>query len=134
MYDVHPTLLELTGLKIPKTVQYRSLVPLLKDAEAAHREQLYFAFMQWQRAVRDERFKLIEYCVDGERRTQLFDLQEDSYETQNLAKLPEYHTALEHLRTLLENERLKLNDGNVPYEFSNAQGRSFWATYDEAAN
>ncbi|MFO8026664.1 MAG: hypothetical protein R6U56_03250 [Opitutales bacterium] len=34
VYDIHPTLLDLVDLKIPETVQYRSLAPVLEDAEA----------------------------------------------------------------------------------------------------
>lgn len=131
MYDVHPTLLDLAGLETPETVQYESLVPLLKDADASHRKQLYFAFMDWQRSVRDERFKLIEYCVNGARHTQLFDLKKDPYEEHNLAEVDEHQPTLNRLRKLLESERLKLNDGNVPYAFSKAQGESFWETYGD---
>jgi len=129
MYDVHPTLLDLAGLKTPDTVQYKSLAPLLKDAEAAHRDHLYFGFMQWQRSVRDERFKLIEYCVEGARHTQLFDLQEDPFETENLAGADKHQDTLTRLRALLQTARVRHNDGNVPYSFSRSQGESFWENY-----
>lgn len=90
--------------------------------------------MDWQRSVRDERFKLIEYCVEGARHTQLFDLKADPYEEKNLVWVPECQGTLKRLRSLLEDKRVKYNDGNVPYEFSNAQGESFWKTYSDSKN
>lgn len=134
VYDIHPTLLDLVDLKIPETVQYRSLGPVLEDAEAPHRDHLYFAFMDWQRSVRDKRFKLIEYCVEGARHTQLYDLEKDYFETENLAEVPGHQSTLERLRALLESERVTLNDGNTPYPFSNAQGKSFWTAYHNASS
>ena len=35
--------------------------------------------------VKDDRYKLIEYVVDGRRTTQLFDLERDPLECRNLA-------------------------------------------------
>lgn len=133
LYDIHPTLCELAGLDIPETVQYRSLKPLLSDADAVHREHLYFAFMEWQRAVRDDRYKLIEYCVDGVRTTQLFDLVNDPAETANLAASDSHQKVLARLRSLLEAERIRLHDGNTPYQHSNAQGVKFWTTYQKTS-
>ena len=129
LYDIYPTLCDLSGLKTPDTVQYRSLQPVIADSNAAHRDHLYFGFMEWQRSIRDQRHKLIEYCVDGKRNSQLFDLREDSAETRNLAEQKEYQDDLKRLRKLLETERLILNDGGGPYEFSNAQGVKFWTAY-----
>ena len=86
--------------------------------------------MQWQRAVRDQRYKLIEYCVEGKRTTQLFDLQVDPAETENLVGRKAHQATLARLRKLLQAERVRLNDGSTPYEFSNAQGVKFWTTYD----
>lgn len=133
IYDIYPTLCELAGIQIPDTVQYRSLLPSIRDAGVEHRKHLYFAFMQWQRAVRDDRFKLIEYCVGGTRTTQLFDLREDPSETRNLAAEAQHADDLSRMRALLESERLVLNDGNTPFEFSNAQGVTFWDTYNESS-
>lgn len=128
LYDIHPTLLDLAGLKTPETVQFQSLVPLLEDAHAPHRNQLYFAFMDWQRSIRDERYKLIEYAVDGARHTQLFDLRKDPHETHNLAEKQAHQGTLQRLRLLLKRESIRLNDGNAPYDFSRAQGQRFWST------
>ncbi len=86
--------------------------------------------MDWQRSVRDSRYKLIEYCVKDTRTTQLFDLSKDPQEMNNLAASPEHATTLEKLRTLLKAECKRLNDGTTPYGFAAKQGKAFWGMYD----
>ncbi|MGB6222078.1 sulfatase/phosphatase domain-containing protein, partial [Haloferula sp.] len=82
------------------------------------------------RAVRDERYKLIEYCVDDTRHTQLFDLVADPQETRNLAADPERRADLERLQLLLKKERVRLNDGNCSSPFASQQGEDFWRIYE----
>lgn len=129
LYDIHPTLCDLAGLPIPETVEFKSLKPVIGNPAAAHRDHLYSAFMSWQRSMRDTRHKLIEYCVDGARHTQLFDLENDPDELNNLAGNPDHQSILLALRKQLETERIHLNDGNTPYPFTNQQGLDFWSTY-----
>jgi arylsulfatase A-like enzyme len=127
---IYPTLCDLQGFPIPETVDFKSLAPVIRDASANHRDHLYFAFMSWQRAIRDDRHKLIEYAVDGQRHTQLFDLKEDPHELRNLADSPEHQEILKNLRTLLATERVRLNDGNSTSEFATQLGTDFWSAYE----
>lgn len=129
IYDIYPTLCERAGMNIPETVQFKSLNNVIHHHTESHREHLYFAFMSWQRSVRDDRFKLIEYCVDQERHTQLFDLGKDPDEMNNLAGKVEFKKHLNKLRSLLETEKTRQNDGNTQFEFTNNQGKEFWQTY-----
>lgn len=133
LYDIYPTLCDIAGLKIPETVEFKSLKLVIADESAKHRDHLYFAFMSWQRAIRDDRHKLIEYCVNGARHTQLFDLKEDPQEMKNLADDTAQRPKLESLRGLLKQERLRLNDGNTPFPFADKQGKDFWSAYEAAA-
>ncbi|UCH36739.1 MAG: sulfatase-like hydrolase/transferase [Armatimonadota bacterium] len=122
--DIFPTLCELTGMATPATVDGQSLVPLMHDSTAVARERLLFAYTDCQRAVRDERYKLIEYAVNGTRTTQLFDLRDDPWETRNLADDPAGGDHLQRLRTELQRWRAELGD-------TRPMGERFWATYDE---
>jgi arylsulfatase A-like enzyme len=130
IYDLYPTLCERAGLEVPKEVQFRSFNSVLNNPQDKHREHLYFAFMSWQRAIQKDQFKLIEYCVNGRRTTQLYDLTEDPHETRNLAGDPKSSQTLNQLRTLLQEERRSLNDGNSPYDFTSKQGKDFWSLYE----
>jgi hypothetical protein len=38
------------------------------------------------------------------------------------------------MRGILESEKLKQNDGNTPYEFTDNQGKEFWNTYQTIEN
>ena len=130
LYDIYPTLCELAGQGIPPAVEFKSLLPVIRDRSAGHRAHIYTALMSWQRAIRDERHKLIEYCAAGGRHTQLFDLADDPDETNNLAGRKEHQAKVESLRALLGQERLRLNDGNSPFPFPNQQGKEFWKNFD----
>jgi arylsulfatase A-like enzyme len=73
--------------------------------------------------VQDTRFKLIEYVVEGERTTQLFDLQADPWETRDLSSDPQHAETLSRLRAELACHRDQLDD-NQP-----DQGALFWSGY-----
>jgi len=133
IYDINPTLCDLAGLPVPEAVQFKSMADLIADPDNQHREHLYFAFMYWQRAVRDDRFKLIEHAVDNRRFTQLFDLTTDPEERINLAGQPNYQKDLSRLRKVLLTEKAHQNDGNSTSEFTTGQGNAFWNTYEREA-
>jgi arylsulfatase A-like enzyme len=133
IYDLYPTLCERAGLKTPDTVQFQSLNSVISDTAAKARDHLYYAFMSWQRSVRDKQYKLIEYCVGQERHTQLFDLQNDPQETRNLADNAAHADTVARLRRLLQEDRVRLNDGNTPFKFSDKMGKDFWMLYERVA-
>lgn len=119
LLDIFPTLCDLTGQTIPASVQGRSLAPALADPWEAGRSELHFAFTDLQRSVRNRRYKLIEYAVQGQRHTQLFDLIKDPQETVNLADHSAYQSVLEEMRR--ENRRWLTELGDTT-----AQGQRFW--------
>lgn len=101
LLDVFPTLCELADVTIPSSVEGKSLVPVVQDSKQKIRNSLYFAYKNFQRAVRHSHYKLIEYVVNGKRTTQLFDLQADPWEMNNLADNPAYAEDLKRLRKAL---------------------------------
>ncbi|MBZ0290557.1 MAG: sulfatase-like hydrolase/transferase, partial [Anaerolineae bacterium] len=108
LFDLFPTLCELVDAPLPPSNEGDSLLPLLTGAKATHRASLYHAYQspvenhdQIQRAVRDTRYKLIEYAINGQHTTQLFDLLEDPLETHNLVDDPRYNDRLQALKHLL---------------------------------
>jgi arylsulfatase A-like enzyme len=131
LYDIYPTLCDYAKLETPDTVQYKSLNDTIHNPSTEHRDHLYHAFMDWQRAIRNKQYKLIEYCVKGKRHTQLFDLENDPEEINNLAGDHDYETILTDMRALLKIEKDALNDGNIPYEFTDKQGKDFWEMYEK---
>ncbi len=87
LFDLLPTLGKLCNVTGPSTSEGREFVATLRDPQQAARTEMVFAYRQVQRAIRDERWKLIRYPqID---KTQLFDLQADPFETSDLAARPE---------------------------------------------
>jgi len=83
--DLFPTLCELAGVAAPGTVEGASLAPVLRGEATGVRDTVFAAYRDCQRMVRTDRFKLIRYTPDGPPRTQLFDLAEDPWETNDVA-------------------------------------------------
>lgn len=103
LFDLLPTLGKMCGVSGPSTSEGIDLRETLKDPAKPARSELMFAYRNLQRAVRDDRWKLIRYPqID---RTQLFDLQADPQETKNLAGDPAYAAKVKELMQLLEKER-----------------------------
>ncbi|MBN2449440.1 MAG: sulfatase-like hydrolase/transferase [Lentisphaeria bacterium] len=122
LLDLFPTLCEVAGIAIPSSVEGASFAPALTGGEACGRETLYFAYTDLQRAVKDRRYKLIEYVVGGRHTaTQLFDLQEDPWETRDLSALPEQRSRLAGLRQELLAWRERWDDAASPW------GQRYWA-------
>jgi len=101
LYDLLPTICDLAGAETPAVAEGRSLLPVIVGKQDRVRGWLFGAYRDCQRMVRDERWKLLEYNANGVRNTQLFDLQNDPDELQNLAGNPEYAGQLAKLRSLL---------------------------------
>jgi len=110
LLDIFPTLCDLVDLPAPDTVEGRSLAPVVRGEAEAARDSLFFAYTDVQRAVRDRRFKLIEYAAGDGRVTQLFDLEADPWETANLACAPEMEPELVRLRCELAAWQRRVDD------------------------
>ena len=108
LFDVLPTLGALCGVAGPSTSEGLDLRPTLKDPATPARTTMMFAFRDIQRAVRDDRWKLIRYPqVD---RTQLFDLVEDPAEITNLAGNPEHAARVAAMTATLTAEMKRWDD------------------------
>ncbi len=108
LFDVLPTLGQVCGVQGPPASTGAEFSTVLRDPAQAARPHLMFAYKQVQRAVRDDRWKLIRYPqVD---RTQLFDLRSDPHETTNLAGQPAYAAKLAELSALLTTEMAAQGD------------------------
>ena len=107
--DLYATLCDLTGLETPASVEGPSLAPTLGGGEAP-RSELLLAYRHIQRAIREERGKYIEYRVADKRTCQLFDLQEDPDEMNNLAETPRGKEHVQRMRPRLARWRDDLDD------------------------
>ena len=119
LMDIYPTLCELCGLDIPASVEGKSFLPALSGEDCGH-EDLYFAYTHLIRAVKDRRYKLIEYKLHPEE-NQLFDLAEDPHELHNLMGDPVHRATVERLHSRLLEYRNTWED-----EPENPFTRGYW--------
>ena len=118
LMDLFPTITELGGAKNPEGVEGVSLMPVVKGEKANVRDVLYTAFRDCQRAIRDDRWKLIRYPLVYV--TQLFDLKNDPHELNNLAGKPEFAERIEKMTAALETE-MKSRGDKFPLQVANPQ-------------
>ena len=109
LHDLFPTLCDLLGLDAPPDLEGASLRPLLDGTQPAVRDTVFLPFLSTQRAVRDERWKLIAYPEQGH--LQLFDLQSDPHEITNLVARPEHAVHIARLRERLQVWQRQVGDG-----------------------
>lgn len=108
--DVYPTLCELTGLKPPSNVETQSLADAFTQKGFNGRDKVFFAYLNLQRAIVKDGFKLACYNVNGQLRNQLFDLNKDPDELNDLSGNKNYDGKVKALTQLLATTMRELND------------------------
>jgi len=87
LMDIYPTLVELHGLPARPTVEGTSLVPLLKNPNAAWERPALTTYGRNNHTLRSDRWRYVRYSDGTE---ELYDHQEDEMEWHNLAGDPRY--------------------------------------------
>ncbi|MFN0111422.1 MAG: sulfatase/phosphatase domain-containing protein [Blastocatellia bacterium] len=108
LLDLFPTLCDLTGVSAPTDLAGENLRPLWEGKKANVRDSVFLPFLDIQRAVRDDRWKLIAYPKIGH--LQLFDLQTDPNETKNLIAQPGSAKHVQRLQALMKQWQTKVGD------------------------
>ena len=100
LQDVMPTTLELAGVEKPDHVDFQSLLPLINAQRSnSPYPEIYGAYLERQRAIIADGFKLIVYpTIDTQR---LFDLTSDPFETRDLMLEDGHETRASALRQRL---------------------------------
>ena len=128
LLDIFPTLGALAGVPAPEGSEGRSLAPVLAGKVGTQREAILTAYAKVQRAVRDDRWKLIVYPQIN--KTQLFDLKADPLEMRDLAADPRQAGQVQRMTALLRKEQEMAGDSQPltsatpqPAEFDFSRGR-----------
>lgn len=100
LYDIFPTLADLCGLPVPQDIDGKNFAPIIRGKESNIRHSLYTVYRHTARAVRTKEWKLIWY--PQRHYTQLFNLQKDPLEINNLASDSTYHAKVAEMMILLE--------------------------------
>jgi N-acetylglucosamine-6-sulfatase len=115
--DIPPTLAELAGAKVPEKMQGNSLVPLLKEEHSRWRKSFMYEYFQEAYApgfvtivgVRTTKYKYIESLNQAGDINELYDLETDPGEMNNLINDPGYQTVKSEM--IRELQKLKTETG-----------------------
>lgn len=113
--DFAPSILDLAGVEIPADMQGRSILPLLMDKNSEWRDQLYYHYYEYPNehavkrhyGVRTENYKLIHFYYDIDV-WELYDLQNDPKEMNNIYDHPDYNELRENMHVRLDEIRAEL--------------------------
>lgn len=109
--DLYPTACDLAGVDIPQSVQGKSLKPALKGNQNQIYDEVYCYFRNYQRMIRNDRWKLIVY--PHLKRVQLFDLKKDPFEQHDLSEDPAHQQIRTTLHRKLNTWRKQQNDSSL---------------------
>jgi arylsulfatase A-like enzyme len=111
LLDIFPTVGDLAKVPAPPGSEGVSLVPVLAGKQPSLRTTIFTAYRDVQRAVRDDRWKLILYPRTG--RVQLFDLQDDPAECKDLSAVPAHAAVRDRLLRLLLDSQRQVGDTSL---------------------
>lgn len=133
--DIGPTILDLAGVKTPENMDGSSFAPLLRGENIAWKDTIYYEYF-WERpfpqtptvhAIRTDRYKFIRYHGIWDI-NELYDLQIDPEEMNNLIRNPEYTEISKQLRNQLFTWLEKTHGQQM--ELKHDRGRRFDHRYD----
>ena len=119
LLDVAQTFLDVAGQPIPKDMQGRSLVPLLKGERPSNwRDSFYYHYYEYpvphrvrpHYGVVTDRYKLVHYYNTDVDEWELLDREKDPLEVKNFYKDPEYADTVKRLHSELERLRKEVKE------------------------
>ena len=121
--DIAPTLMELAGLKIPKAIHGKSLIPVLREKSAEFRNAFVyeglgdFGGTKPNLTVIDKKFRYIETYEDESLDkivfTELYDQNQDPDEMMNLAHDTRHQKKVKECRSLIKKHKDDVLENNA---------------------
>ena len=108
LMDLMPTMCDVAGIQIPSSVQGRTLTPIMAGRRRAHRSAVFGYYRDLFRMVRTGHHKLIHHLKTG--RHELFDLEADPHEMNDLSESGTHAPVLTALRAELDRWRREMKD------------------------
>ena len=121
LLDLYPTVAELAGLKYSPHLQGKDLTPTLDDPSAKVRDVAFSvsvyrgvdAFL-----LRSDKWAYIQYGEEGEAGRELFDMEFDSKQYNNLAGNPKFQGVVEQFEVMLQEKLREVRDNDLGIEYS----------------
>ncbi|BDS05869.1 choline-sulfatase [Oceaniferula spumae] len=105
--DAMATTLDIAG-DVPKSIEYKSVLPLLNGTAKKSYDSIYGAYMGTQRMILKDDWKIIAY--PQLKKVKLFNIAKDPHEMTDLSNNPEYAAKLQELTQALEDTMDQMDD------------------------
>ena len=122
LLDLYPTIAELAGLDISPYVQGKSLKKTLNDPNYKIRDIAFSVSHNGNQAgkaflARSEKWSYIQYGEDAGEGMELYDMEHDSKQFNNLAHLPKYQEIITQMQQKLKQKLIEVrtNDLDIQY-------------------
>jgi iduronate 2-sulfatase len=127
LMDLYPTVAELAGLEYSEHLQGKSLAKTIDDPEYSVRDAAFcmrgfpgrghYAYL-----LRTSKWAFIQYDEDGASGSELFDMEYDSRQYNNLADNPRYQEVVNEFKEMLTTKLAEVrdNDLGIDYKQENA--------------
>lgn len=119
LLDLYPTIAELAGLKHSDNIQGKSLVKTLDDPDYSIRDMAFSVTQNGNSfLVRTDGWAYIQYDEDGQSGMELFDMDLDPKQYNNLAHNPRYSEVVSEMQTKLKMKlkEVRNNDLGISYD------------------
>lgn len=122
LLDLYPTVAELAGLDYSKHIQGKSLVKTLDDPEYEIRDHA-FSVSQGGKTflIRTEKWAYIQYDEDAGAGMELFDMEYDPKQYNNLAHHPRYAGVVAAMQNRLRMKLKEVRDNDLGIDYSGEQ-------------
>lgn len=130
--DIGPTLLDLAGAPIPKTMQGESFVPVMEGKAEGRTSPFFYEYFQEKYApgiptmlaIRTPEWKYIHLPYESEEAgnfDELYNLRKDPHEMSNLIHSPEAAPQLKRMRRMLKQAKKRYGYVEPPYRYEPPQ-------------
>lgn len=109
LQDIMATSLDLAGVAKPEYVEFNSLMPMInKEVTTSNYDEIYGAYIKFQRMVRTEKYKMIVY--PNAKKILIFDMVNDPQEMTDLADNADYAEVKKDLVARLKKQQKLMDD------------------------
>jgi len=109
LQDVMATSLDLAGIEKPEYVEFNSLMPMInEEADRSAYDEIYGAYIKFQRMVRTDKYKMIVY--PNTKKIRIFDIENDPLEMNDLADNADFAEVKKELIAKLKKQQLQMED------------------------
>ncbi|WP_236979493.1 sulfatase [Membranihabitans maritimus] len=121
LLDLYPTVAELAGLEYSDHIQGKSLIETLENPAKKVRD-MAFSMHRWRGKfaylIRTEKWAYIQYDEDASGGMELFDMDHDSKQYNNLAHNPQYAEVVELMQNKLKTKLQEVRENDLGIEYS----------------